>query len=1107
MKKLSLSVAILLVLLQTGWAQGSGEGSIYGTVADASGAVIPGADVTVVNDLTGLTRNTTTDDNGSFRVDFLRPGEYRLEIRKQGFETAKLTNIKLLVGQIRKVDSALNVGSISSEVTVSQEGVALNTTNGTRGDVIEKNEISNLPLNGREFLPLATLVPGAYSGTRPLDVPVGAKGNFVAGYNGARGNQNSFYLDGGVNTSPQANNMISSPSVEAIQEFRVQTDQYAARYGQAAGGIISVITKSGTNAFHGSLYEYHRDKALDALPFFYTGTRKDLPNRLWNQFGGSIGGPVWAPIFGEGGPSWWKGKDKLFFFFNAEFFPQLASQEKIGFAPTAAERVGDVRNSINPWSGQPVVLTDPHTGEIIPSGILPDSLKSPVGIALMNLWPEPNYPQNPAFNYRVFRPVRNSVHKYLLRIDANFSSNNSLAGTLNWGNSDQGVAGFIDYGDKIQTDHDRTVTTHFTHIFSPSFVSITGFTFNQDFYGDRYRLAEKNYGVELGMDPSVNKNPGMPWILLFTQGSQFFTFGAAGDNKNFTRQGQIYEDMSWQRGRHTLQFGGLFWRQNYKWQFFSGSSQYFVNLIDGIAPGTWPLFGVTGSAFTNLLAGLYNLGVFGAGGGEYAHFQRDTYALYAQDDWRVSRRLTLNLGLRWDYERPFKVLDKKFLSLNEQNGLIKYTQGAPGISAMQIPYESDGSDLTYRSHPLVLDPRVGFAWQPFSSGDTVLRGGYGIFHTSELATSIQAASFANPFGGPTTVWQKGILGGFPDGDHLDGFSNPPFGLDSARRRHPGCCFVYTDTKYPRSYMQHWNLTVSHKLPAKVIGEIAYVGGRGVNLSGYTPLSSYNTDAYNKFVVNYGPSVKPPVRVKGFNSIYNALQVHARRNQGHGLTFLAAYTWSHAIADSSNDNVTENLNNELLNGGVDNWHRFRANAGFDVRHRFSLSTIYELPWGRGRRIGSNWSKVVDTALGGWDLSAIYTYQTGFPFSVRSTAQTIPDRICDGNLPKSERSLQRWFDYTCFPTHINPVTGQPSDGNAGANQIYGPGINNWDMGIHKRFMLKETMNIELRLEAFNIWNHPQFRGPVSGNWFNNTKESAEIGTARDQRQVQLAVRFDF
>lgn len=1091
MKKSAICLAILLLLSQTCWGQGSNEGSVYGTITDSTRAVIPGAEVTVVNEATGLSRKATTDANGDYRVDFLPPGEYRVEIRKQGFETSILTDTKLLVGQTRRVDAALQVGAVTLEVTTRSEAAALNTANATLGAVIETNEISNLPLNGREFLALASLVPGAFSGTRPLDVPVPAKANYVVGYNGSRGNYNSFYLDGGANTSPQANNMVSSPSVDAIQEFRVQTDQYSARYGQAGGAIISVVTKSGTNDFHGSLYEYHRDKALDALPFFFRGARKDLPNRLWNQFGGSIGGPV--------------RKNKLFFFANAEFFPQRSAQEKIGFAPTAAERVGDVRNSINPWSGQPVVLTNPFTGEVIPSGILPEELKTPVGIALMKLWPEPNHPENPAFNYRVFRPIQNEVKKYLARIDANLSHDSSIAGTLNWGDYDYGVPGFIDFGDKIQSDHDRTVTTRFTHIFGPSLVSVTGFTFSRHFYGDRFRLAGKNHGVELGMDPSVNKNPGMPWILLFTQGSQFFTFGAPGDNKNLTRQGQIFEDVSWQKGRHTLQFGGQFWRQNYNWQFFSGSSQYFVNLLDGVAPGTWPLFGVTGSAFTNLLAGLYNLGVFGAGTGEYTHFQRDTYGLYAQDDWRVTDRLTLNIGLRWDYERPFKSLDKKFLSLDEKTGLVRYAKGAPGISGLQFPFESDGSDLIYRAHPLAFEPRVGFAWRPFGD-NTVLRGGYGIFHTSELGTSVQAASFANPFGGPTVVWQKGILGGFPDGDHLQGFSRPPFGLDAARSRHPGCCFVFTDSQYPRSYMQNWNLSLSRRLPAKVIGEIAYVGGRGVNLSGYIPLSSYNSQAYNKFITNYGPGVKPPVRVKGFNSTYNALQVQARRNEGRGLTLLAAYTWSHVMADSSNDNVTETFKGELVNG-VQTFRRFRANAGFDVRHRFSVSTVYELPLGRGRQIGSNWGKALDAALGGWDLNAIYAYQTGFPFSVRSPAQTIPDRICDGNLPRGQRTLRRWFDFTCFPTHTEPGTGQPSDGNAGANQIYGPGINNWDMGVHKKFFLKETMNVELRVEAFNIWNHPQFLGPTSGNWFVNTKESAEVGTARDQRQVQLAIRLNF
>jgi len=306
-------------------------------------------------------------------------------------------------------------------------------------------------------------------------------------------------------------------------------------------------------------------------------------------------------------------------------------------------------------------------------------------------------------------------------------------------------------------------------------------------------------------------------------------------------------------------------------------------------------------------------------------------------------------------------------------------------------------------------------------------------------------------------------------------------------------------------MQQWNLTISRRLPKEVIGEIAYVGGHGVNLDGYIPIRAFDTSIYNLFAANY-PGQQPPIHTKGFNSTYNSLQLNARRNVGRGVTFISSYTWSHAFAQASNDNVTENLVQQVTNN-VTTFQKINANAGFDVRHRLSVSAIYELPIGRGRRIGNQWNSVLDTVVGGWTINAIYAYQTGFPFGVRTTANTIPNRICNGNLPADQRTLQRWFDFTCFVTATDPVTGQPIDGNGGTNQIYGPGLSNVDMGIHKDFILAEGKNLQFRFESFNILNHPQFLGPTSGNWFVNTPESAEIGTARDPRQIQLALRFTF
>ena len=721
----------------------------------------------------------------------------------------------------------------------------------------------------------------------------------------------------------------------------------------------------------------------------------------------------------------------------------------------------------------------------------------------MNLWPRPNYPQNPAFNYRVFRPVANNNNKYTARIDANFSSKTSLAGTFNMGDPDYGQPGFISAGDKVLSDHDRSFTTHLTHTFRPTLVSSTGFTFNQDFYGDHF-LANKNLATAIGMDPTVNVQPGLPFIMAFTEGSQYFSFGALGDNKNFTRQGQIYEDLSWQKGSHTLQFGGMVWHQRYKWQFFSGSSQYFVNLLDGVAPGTWPLFGVTGSSFTNVLAGLYNLGVFGAGNGQYSHFQRDTFALYVHDDWRLSSGFTLNLGVRWDGEQPFKTLDGKYMHLDEATGKFQYAAGAPDVSSMQIPYETNGSDYAYQPHRDVFEPRFGFAWQPLPRLLTVVRGGYGIFHTSEPASIMQPSSFINPFGGPTAVWEKGILGGW-GADHLQPFNLPPYGLAYTRAHSPGCCYQFTNQNFPRSYVQQWNLTISQKLPGKIVGEVGYVGSHGVNLDGYIPLQAFNSNLFKTFAANY-PGQTPPIHTKGFNSNYNGLQLNARRNVGRGVTFIAAYSWSHAQAQASNDNVTENIVQRAANN-VTTFQKIWANAGFDVRRRLSFSAIYALPFGHGYRFGDGWNSVLDTIAGGWTLNGIYVYQTGFPFGVRTPSNNIPNRVCNGNLPGSQRTLTKWFDYSCFTTATDQITGQPIDGNGGTNQIYGPGMNNIDMGIHKTFPIVEGKALEFRFEGFNVLNHPQFLGPTSGNWFVNTKESAEIGTARDARQVQLALRFTF
>jgi len=529
-----------------------------------------------------------------------------------------------------------------------------------------------------------------------------------------------------------------------------------------------------------------------------------------------------------------------------------------------------------------------------------------------------------------------------------------------------------------------------------------------------------------------------------------------------------------------------------------------MNLFDGNDPVDF-LFRITGTAFTDLLAAVPNLYILGNGGGQYNHFKRDTQALYFQDDWKVTRKLTINYGLRWEYEAPFQARDKKLMTIDPQTGLVRYETGAPLLDILRYPYETGGPASPYPGKKRTFMPRFGFAYRPFNNDRTVVRGGYGIFFLSEPAYIMQTGSFANPFGG-TLAWTPKLHP--QDGQsHLATLDQPPYGYDWVKGSTLGASWTTNAFDYPRAYMEQWNLTFGHDFGHNLSTEVAYVASQGINLNSLTDIRSYDPAVYHKVQANY-PGAGMTVHQKGYNSSYNSLQVSVKKKMSHGLDFFAAYTWSHGLADSSSDQVNENFAQlPQTEGFADKFHRIHSNAGFDVRHRLSVYGVYELPFGRGRKWGSHWNGVVDGFAGGWTVNYIYTAQSGFPFTVYDPSRFLTDRVCDGNLPKSQRTPSRWFDYTCFPTHYLP-DGTASVGNASPNIIFGPGFNNWDMGIHKTIRISESKNLEFRMEGFNIWNHPQLTASFNNqNWFFNTANGAALASARDQRQVQFALRFTF
>jgi hypothetical protein len=1090
--------------------QTTNQGAMVGTVADPSGAVIPAATITATNVDTGVSIDAVSNNVGEYRISFLAPGQYTITAKAKGFRTTQLEGVTLTVGQLLRFDLHLTLGASSEQVMVTASSAAINLDTPARGDAITSVAISNLPLNGREWIQLATIVPGVQSG----NVKAGTFTNKNVqdfGFNGARDTHNAYYVDGADSTDSYTNNLISSPSLDAIEEFRVETNMYSAQYGRSGGAVIEAITKSGTNTLHGSLYEYHRDKALDARPPFATQPKSTLPNYIINQFGGSVGGAI--------------KKNKAFFFFSMEKLRETTpGSVLVSFAPSAAQAQGNVNNTINPLSGTQVVLTNPYTGQVIPSNVLPSSLINPVGQTLMSIWSQytPNY-NDPYLNLRLFLGSKDGQDKYLPRIDYNINERNRMSGSFDWDDYNNGSAAETIYGNKTLRQYDKTVAYTYTHTFSPTLVNDFKFSYTRylDYAG--FTLNDQSYGVKWGMYAPINQATGSPAIFMYTAGYNTFQIGNEGASGHNDRTLYLRDNLVKVVGKHTLYFGGDFRRQNYNWENSSSVTQDYFGILDGNA-ALQNYFGETDSTFTDLLTGAPGYMEVGIGTGAFMPFSRNALGAYLQDDWKVTSRLTLNLGLRYDYESPFTEDNGEFLSLDFNTGLPQYCAGAPAaaLAIVEFKYETGGTCQNHTPNHRDLAPRIGFAFRPFHNYKTVIRGGYGIFYVSENAYSQTYGSWVQPFAGEFQWNAGGIYWRQPSGgtnplldgnEHFTTLDKEPYGLNYVQGQSIGVFFP-TAPHFPDSYVQQANLTLARDIGWKSMAELGWVGSRGINLNGDSTLVNYDpalltmVQKNNPTLSNFG------LYTKGFNSWYNSLQASVRKETSHGVWFLAGYTWSHALADMSNQSTNQTLFIDQTQLGNINTRR-TANADFDARQRFTFSGTWALPFGRGKAFGSTWNPVIDKFLGGWQASSIITFQSGYPFTVYTTSLLFPDRVCNGNLPRGGRTATDWFNYSCFVNHtpttmINPVTGLSetinTQGNSPVNGIYGPGTNNWDIGTQKNFKIGERFNLQLRGEFFNAFNHPNLQAP-SGDYFFNSSSGAAITRAATNRDIQVALRLSF
>ena len=1105
-----LTLSLLLLAVHTELFAQSRTGTILGTVTDATGAVIPGAKVTVTNMGTNQARETSTDANGRYVVTLLPVGRYSIKVNATGFGEGVSSDLVLEVQANLTVDFSLSPAAVGEVIEVTGNVLQVDTTTATLGQVIHQQQVEDLPLNGRNFVQLGWLAPGVTKGEGTFlnnrgNTEVSIRGSVSLSVQGMRENTNDWLLDGVDNNELTAGAISILPSVEGIQEFKVLTFNYSAEYGSRSSATILVVTKGGSNAFHGTVFEFFRNDKLDARNFF---DRIPAPAKLrQNQFGGSIGGPIKS--------------DRAFFFFNYE--GTRVHQGLTGFAtvPTVAMHGGDFSEGFNGTIFDPCPTFDVVNGTC-PGGFLPPASRpafagniipanriDPIGLALINLYPSPNAPSqiaNRLSNNFASNPIRTfDDDQIAFRIDFKLSDKDQIFGRFNYDDASQFFPtfcpGFCSSGSVAASSEDfvteaRNVAVQWQRTFTPTIVNQLMAGYNRVFNtmtSFAHRPENQNLPTALGI-PGANlgdfETSGMTNIGvsgLNRLGSRLFTPFVGGTNVfHFSDSLMVI------RGAHAMKMGAS---ARLMQMPVIGNTWFHGNFnFDGVY--TRGATGGTGSAIADLLLGLPH------SASRNDHFQGflngrrwEEYRFFFEDSWRVNPKLTLTLGLGYNVTTPQREDNNRFTNFDPATGNYLVAGVNAGRSA---GVETDWNNL---------EPRLGFAWTPWSH-KTVIRGGYGIFTDVSANGGVQGLYMNPPFAAALSLNTNGIT-------PVDQITGTPvtlaagFPIQTAPNlaTYTGA-LVLTQLDFDQGFVQQWNLNIEHELPGNIVATIAYAGTRATKLQS----KGWNLNAGLPGAVP-NPATRPFPTLGAFNAIlsrgelsYNALILRAEKRFSHGLFFLANYTWSKGLSNGPGQNIGVNqgaryfpLPKSLVGENAD-----KAPSDTDLRHQFSLSYLYDLPVGRNRTFLSDMNGIGEALLGGWQISGITRIRGGFPLAMSTgffdTANAgvgnRPDRICHGS---GDGSIARFFDTSCFPLVFARM------GNAARAVLSGPDQVNFDFSLLKTIPLREPMRMEFRTEFFNIFNHAQFDVPdtnASSGTFGTI--SSTINTSR---QIQFALKFIF
>jgi Carboxypeptidase regulatory-like domain len=1091
--KLSSSAFIVgsLTFLVAPFAYGQATGSISGTVTDVSGSAVPGAKVTVTAPATGLSRSSNTNDNGEYIVPLLGVANYNIQVELQGFQTATANDIRLQVDEHRELDFKLSPASVQTSVEVSASAVQIQTADATLGQVITSQQVADLPLNGRDFVQLATLTPGTAQETNPNSFFNGgpsseasARGSYSLSVGGSRANSTDWLLDGNDNNELTSGAISILSSIDSIQEFKVLTYNYSAEWGTRGGPTVLVTTKSGSDQFHGSLFEFFRNTDLDARSFFAANTEKfNL-----NQFGASLGGPI--------------KKDRTFFFVDYEEKYQRHGIPFTGLVPTAAMREGNFTDN---------AFGQPNTIQLagFPNNIIPSSSFDRVGQELINLYPLPNA-NNAALQYNfVSEPVRKlDEGKFDVRLDENLSAKDTLFARFSYDQATSyvpgGAPGFAEQGafasNQGIANHARNAAISETHIFSPTTVNQMSFGFNRIFDYITSQGTGSCISAALGI-PGANlggNSCGLTSVLMTTYwslGDRGYTPFVGGTNV-----WTFSDSLDMVRGSHDIRAG------------FGFRANQLNTVAVGFPNGFWVVVGLTGDPAADLLTGqtVYAAHDQEFDGGNTGRRWK-LYRPFIEDNWKVTKSLTLNLGLAWAMVTPISEVANRMSDFNPANGQFLVA----GVNA--------GSNAGIQMDWTALEPRIGAAWKPFGNR-TVFRGGYAIYHDSSWNQGAQGlwqnppyyAETHQPFGTPMSA-------GFQT------LTAPPNPADFQ-----GTIWAQ-DTNFKQGRIQQFNFNAEQQIPGDIVLTAGYAGARSSHLlesgnninvgspsacgmvSGYTLGCGPNGAAFaSPYAANFPGSTISNIFDVGL-AHYNSLQIKAETKSARfGLYGLIAYTYSRSYDTGLIDglgSITGANYFPLPNWQTLDWGLSQIN----LNQNFTASVIYDLPFGKGRKWGSNWNSAANAILGGWEATVIEHATSGFPVFVVDSANTAdpsllnnngqsfnrPNQTCNPVL--SNPTLAEWFNPACFAA---PGTGEL--GNANRTPLSGPDFVNTDFSIIKHFVPREGMRIDFRTEFFNLFNHPQFGSPGgngTGADFNTPTFAVVNYTVNNPRLVQFALKLAF